>query len=109
MAEPLSAERLAYIRERDAGWHARLAVPGVYGQRRELLAEVDRLRAALDFAERAAADRLGEDERWLAGWKAAREQAARALFLARKHLQNCSCRDCLTLADAAAKIREMQP
>jgi hypothetical protein len=76
MAEPLSDERLAEMRAVDAGWGAKFPTHDVYGQRRELLAEVDRLRAALDFAERAAADRLGEDERWLAGWKAAREKAA---------------------------------
>jgi hypothetical protein len=103
-----SSEFLQRIRERVAQTPQGVS-EDAYIDRAILIAEVDRLRAALDFAERAAADRLGEDERWLAGWKAAREKAARALFLARKHLQNCSCRDCLTLADAAAKIREMQP
>jgi hypothetical protein len=40
----------------------------------------DVLRAELDFLRRAAADRLAEDERYLTGWKDARDQAAKSLY-----------------------------
>jgi hypothetical protein len=109
VTEPLSDERLVKIRDADAKWSGILR-GGAIDHRRELLAEVDRLRAALDFAERAAADRLGEDERWLAGWKAAREQAVLATAMTlHAPMGYCSCRACQAASDTIKAIREMQP
>jgi hypothetical protein len=99
VTEPLSDERLVKIRDADAKWSGILRGGAI-----------DHRRAALDFAERAAADRLGEDERWLAGWKAAREQAVLATAMTlHAPMGYCSCRACQAASDTIKAIREMQP
>ena len=70
----MSDERLAELRGRAlryfyAGYTAQKDV-------QDAVAEIDRLRAALDFAESVAADRLSEDKKYLDGWKDARDKAA---------------------------------
>jgi hypothetical protein len=84
--------------------HARADIP-------ELLAEVLRLRAALEHAERVAADRLAEDEKYLAGWKDARDHAVkivRSLIPKDKNIAQLSF-SYLRLDIAADKLSEMQP
>jgi hypothetical protein len=101
-----SSEFLQRIRERVAQTPQGVS-EDAYIDRAILIAEVDRLRSALDFAERAAADRLGEDERWLAGWKAAREQAAAAV---QEMLEAAiGGDDFLTIHNVKKILREMQP
>jgi hypothetical protein len=98
-----SSEFLQRIRERVAQTPQGVS-EDAYIDRAILIAEVDRLRSALDFAERAAADRLGEDERWLAGWKAAREQAVSAIKA--KHNRKFFY---TSLDPAIHAVEEMQP
>jgi hypothetical protein len=94
VAEPMSDERLEQIvQANDTG--AGL----LWGDARVLLAEVVRLRAALEHAER---------ERYLTGWRDARDQAARVV--AKVHLSGkAAFWAAATLARLVDDLREMQP
>jgi hypothetical protein len=98
VAEPMSAERLEQIvRANDTG--AGL----LWGDARVLLDEVARLRAALKHAER---------ERYLTGWKDAREQAAQVVLAYRTHhgdQYGGYKGESLDALPIAQQIRRMQP
>jgi hypothetical protein len=103
MAEPLSAERLRFAEDvrlayLQIGHHATAELIG------DLILEVDRLRAALDFAERAFGEKMTDDATWIAGWKAAREQAVSAIKA--KHNRKFFY---TSLDPAIHAVEEMQP
>jgi hypothetical protein len=101
VAEPMSDERLEELRNLYVGDYG-----VIFTDVRDLYAEVVRLRAALEHAERVAADRLAEDEKYLTGWKDARDKAAKSLYGMVGDGAGAASKAIFACAEI---IREMQP
>jgi hypothetical protein len=72
MDDPIRPERLAEIREADGQFPLLPSAASVYGHRRALLAEVDRLTAELAKATSRVAEIEGEREQQSAEWEPSR-------------------------------------